>query len=286
MSDGGVVADRFLLEDGSRFLLEDGSSLLLESSLPGGVQVRSSSTGTNIANPTTGVTVTKPSGVVDGDVLYAFVVKTEAGDTALFTCAGWTTILPGTPLTTTENDRHIAILRKVIMNASGEAASYTFVTTSTTASAMGAIIVAVTGADVVSGPEDRALTTSDRTFGVNDATPASQDFTTVTHNALVLSFCFLALGGSTAAKTWGVPSGYTNITSVSEMGSASNDLQIGVAYKAMPTAGAVGTNVWTHTADDATTDWVVAAVAVRVKPDGFSGGLLNAGSAARARMIR
>lgn len=273
--------DRFLLESGSRLLLEDGYALTLES-VP--VWVRSSATGTNIANPATGVTVTKPTGVVDGDVLYAFIAKAEANDNALFTSTGWTTVLPGTPATTTENDRQIAILRKVITNASGEASSYTFVTTSTTASCMGAIIVAVKGAHTPA-PEDVALSTSSRTFGVNSSQPASNDITTLTDNCLILQFCFLALGTVTP-RTWVVPTGYINTTNVAETGSASNDIQIGVAHKTQAVAGAVGTNAWGHTSNDATVDYVVAVVAVRAALDIGSGGLLGVTKVAHSRMQR
>jgi protein tyrosine phosphatase (PTP) superfamily phosphohydrolase (DUF442 family) len=40
-------------------------------------------------------------------------------------------------------------------------------------------------------------------------------------------------------------------------------LQIGWAYKTQATKGAVGTNVWTHTADDATSENGITVVCVR-----------------------
>ena len=209
---------------------------------------------------TTGVTVTKPTGVADGDVLFAFVSKTNYSDTNAFTCSGWTEISSGTRGTTTGNDRHVTILRKVITNAAGEGSNYTFVTTFGTTCSMCATIICVSGADTTT-PED--ISVPSITFGSNDATPASRDSTSVTAGALVLSYCQLSLA-TTAVKTWGPPSGYTAPSGgdTSVVASSLNN-QHGVAYKTLATAGAAGTNVWTHTADDATTENSRAIVIVR-----------------------
>ena len=209
---------------------------------------------------TTGVTVTKPTGVADGDVLFAFVSKTNYADTAAFTCSGWTEISSGTRGTTTGNDRHVTILRKVITNAAGEGSNYTFVTTFGTTCSMCATIICVSGADTTT-PED--ISVPSITFGSNDATPASRDSTSVTAGALVLSYCQLSLA-TTAVKTWGPPSGYTAPSGgdTSVVASSLNN-QHGVAYKTLATAGAAGTNVWTHTADDANTENSRAIVIVR-----------------------
>ena len=209
---------------------------------------------------TTGVTVTKPSGVADGDVLFAFVSKTNYADTNAFTCSGWTEISSGTRGTTTGNDRHVTILRKVITNAAGEGSNYTFVTTFGTTCSMCATIICVSGADTTT-PED--ISVPSITFGSNDATPASRDSTSVTAGALVLSYCQLSLG-TTAVKTWGAPSGYTAPSGGdTSIAASSLNNQHGVAYKTLATVGAAGTNVWTHTTDDATTENSRAIVIVR-----------------------
>ena len=209
---------------------------------------------------TTGVTVTKPTGVADGDVLFAFVSKTNYADTNAFTCSGWTEISSGTRGTTTGNDRHVTILRKVITNAAGEGSNYTFVTTFGTTCSMCATIICVSGADTTT-PED--ISVPSITFGSNDATPASRDSTSVTAGALVLSYCQLSLG-TTAVKTWGAPSGYTAPSGGdTSIAASSLNNQHGVAYKTLATVGAAGTNVWTHTTDDATTENSRAIVIVR-----------------------
>ena len=227
---------------------------------------RSAATASALVAASTGVTVNKPSGVADGDVLYAFISKNTAADTNGFTNAAGFTAIGGNPFTVTENDRHLGILRKVIVTASGEPSTYTFVTTSGTTSGLVGIIVCVSGADT-NTPEDVTFTSSHRVLGENDATPASVDVITVTANSLVLQYCILALGVA-AQKTWGAPSGYTQDAAAvqGETTSASNKLQCGVAYKTQVAAGSAGTNAWLHTADDAATDYIVAVVSVRSAP--------------------
>ena len=218
-------------------------------------------TGTASVAPSTGIAITKPTNLAGGDVLIAAVAKNSYASTAAFTCSGWTEITSGTRGTTTGNDRHVCILRKVITNAAGEPASYTFVTTDGTSRDMAGIILRVTGADTVT-PEDLAVPSI--TFASNDATPASRDATTVTDGALVLSFCILCMDSGAALKTWGAPSGYATHANISVGNTAGAlELQIGFAYKAQTPAGAVGTNVWTHTADDATAENGITVVVVR-----------------------
>jgi len=228
-----------------------------------------SSTASALNASTTGVTVTKPSGVATGDVLYAFITKSlydsSSPGNLPFTCSGWTDLLPSpAPIamgTQTESDRHVTILRKVITDGGGEPSSYTFVTTDSAVSGKTGIIVRVTGANTTT-PEDVVPTVASRTFAVNSSQPASQDMTTVTNGCLILQFCMLALA-TVAPRTWVVPSGYTNGATVTETTSTSTDQQCGVAYKTQTTAGAVGANAWGHTTNDTSVDNVVAVIAVR-----------------------
>lgn len=216
-----------------------------------------------IAAASTGVTVTKPTGLSTGDVLYAFVSKTSFADTNPFTCSGWTDIGTGTQGATVGGDRHLTILRKVITDGGGEPADYTFVTTSGTTSRIAGIIVRVTGADTAT-PED--ITVPGYTFTSNDATPPSNAATTVTAGALVLSYCMLSLT-AIAFRTWGPPPGYTDGISQNAGDETGADQQAGVAYKTMAAPGAVGTGAWTHSADEATIEAVVAVVIVRPAAD-------------------
>ena len=226
------------------------------------LEVADCKTATATAAPSTGITITKPSNLANGDVLYAYVAKNNYASTAAFTCSGWTEVTSGTRGTTTGNDRHLCILRKVITDAVNEPASYTFVTTDGTSRNMAGGILRVTGAET-SAPED--ATVPSITFASNDATPASRDITTATNDALVLQFCILCMDSGSAAKTWGAPSGYSTHANLSVANTAGSlELQVGVAYKTQATAGSVGTNAWTHTADDSTTENGIAVVAVRI----------------------
>lgn len=213
----------------------------------------------NLAAPTTGVTVTKPAGLADGDVLYAFVAKSNYANTADFTCSGWTQVSTGTQgdILGAGNDVHVNVLRKVITSAAGEPADYAFVTTDATTRQMAAIIACVRGANTAT-PENVVL---GNFAASDDATPASRNLTTTVDNTLVLQFCMLSLG-STATKTWGAPSGYADGFSQTGTASAGSDVQIGVAYAVKAVAGAMGTNVWTHTANDATTENMTVALSV------------------------
>jgi len=78
---------------------------------------------TGSANTGTSVTVNKPSNTVDGDVLVAAVWSRNA--TAVYTTppSGWTIVAPTTDDTSTGV---IRIYHKVINNAAGEPASYTW----------------------------------------------------------------------------------------------------------------------------------------------------------------
>lgn len=218
---------------------------------------------TNTASvaPSTGIAINKPTNLANGDVLYAAVAKNNYANTTRWTCSGWTEVTSGTVGITTGNDRHFCILRKSIFDAAGEPASYTFVTGDTTSRNLAGSIVRVTGADPYT-PEDIAVPSV--TFASNDATPASRAATTVTANALVLQFCILCMDSAAALKTWGAPSGYSTHANLSVGNTAGSlELQIGWAYKTQASPGAVGTNVWTHTANDATAENGIAVVIVR-----------------------
>jgi hypothetical protein len=153
-----------------------------------------------------------------------------------------------------------------------------------TASMVG-IIVRVDGADTTT-PEDVTPVTAHRVLNTNDATPPSVDVTTATDGALVLQYCGLNLG-TTASKTMGAPSGYTldaNAVAV-ETASSANDLQAAVAYKTQSPAGAVGTNPWTNTADDATSDFVAAVIVVRPAITSVSVAVLTTAGAASGAAV-
>lgn len=210
----------------------------------------------------TGVTITKPTGVANRDVLYAFISKTTYANTNNFTCAGWSDLSPATDGTTTGNDRHLNILRKVITDAANEPASYTFlVSGNATSSQMCGIVVALRGVDNTT-PED--ITVPAYGLTSNDATPASLNATSVTAGVLAIAVHQLSLA-TTGTKTPGAPNTYALVTNGNVSAtSGSLDNQTFTATKTLGAAGSsTGTNSWTHTADDATSESLTAVVLVR-----------------------
>jgi hypothetical protein len=220
----------------------------------------------------TGITITKPTGLVDGDVLYAFIARSLYSNTTAFSCSGWTAL--GSAGSTTGNDVQGTILRKVITSASGEPSNYTFVASGfASVVSMVGFIIRVAGADTTT-PEDATTLIG---VGADDATPAGRSITTVTNGALAIQFNALSLA-TTATKTWGVPSGWTPGDNIAET-SSTTDLQGGIAYKTQTTAGATGTDAWTHSANDATTEWLTGIVAVKPYiPTYTSGSVLATGT--------
>src|SRR3972149_912430 len=72
---------------------------------------------------TTGIVVTHGFTLVNGDVLYAFLGQGDDPGTA-WTSSGWSELANGAG--STGNDMAMGVMRKVITNAAGEPASYTF----------------------------------------------------------------------------------------------------------------------------------------------------------------
>lgn len=95
------------------------------------------------------ITIGKPSGVTDGDLLVAIISSQSSTSSADFTCSGWSRI--GTPFTASSATvRANGVYVKPVSSASAESAtSYTFSATSGTGRIAG-MIFRVTGADLSS----------------------------------------------------------------------------------------------------------------------------------------
>jgi len=171
---------------------------------------------------TTSVTVAKPTGTVDGDVVY-FVVST----------LGNATVTPPTGLTflredangTASSDSKIRTYRRV---ASGEPADYTF--TFSTSDTHNVAIVAVQGADTTT-PEDATTVGQANASSTSCVAPA---ITTASADTLLL-FC----GAASAARSWTPPAGMTEQVDVAA-GKA-----LTVAAEAVAAAGSTGTRTAT-----------------------------------------
>lgn len=211
---------------------------------------------------TTGITVTKPSGVADGDVLVAFCA---AGDDlgGAYTCSGFTQASgtgSGAAATTVGNDIGTTVLFKYISNAAGEPASYTFVNTDTATQNRAVTLVCVQGPCRSSDPIDELT----QNTGTNDWTPTHVNITTGVDNAVVLFF-HAGNTGTAAAKTAGAPatpSGTTLIGTGVRSRTTGNYIECESAYYLAGAAGAITVGAWTGTADDTTSEWHVYSVSI------------------------
>lgn len=212
--------------------------------------VPATSTANATAAGTTGITITKPTGLQDDDILYVAIGRDYSKQA--FTCSGWT--LLDEAETTGGRDFGSYILRKVISDASSEPASYTFVTIDTGSRDMAAVMLIVRGGDT-STPEDATTTSSD---GTNDDTPDSPTIITNTDGALVLPICLLVHNTSITIVT---PTSFTLADSENYEGGVS--VNVGIAYATQASAGASGTNNWPNTGGSGGAEWHTYTVAVK-----------------------
>jgi len=129
--------------------------------------------------PTAGLKIAKPSGLKDGDVLYAFLTKNNSVG-QIVTPAGWTQL--DQFITTAGDDFTTGLWRRVVTSAATEPASERFTHTDTSKEAMTAYIVAVRGANPVT-PEDAPVA---HLSGLDNLGPTAPSVTTVSPNALVM----------------------------------------------------------------------------------------------------
>lgn len=212
---------------------------------------------------TTGLTITKPASVANGDILVAFI---GAGDDAggAYTCGGWTQAAgtgSGAAATTTGNDIGTTVLFKAITNAVGEPASYTFVNTDTATQNRTGFIVCVQNGELTSGNVEELT----QNTGANDWTPTHVNIDTATDYALCLFFHTGNIG-TAAAKTAGAPAtpvGTTLIGSIASSGTTANYSSSEAAYFQADVAGTVTVGAWTGTPDDTASEWHVYSVAIK-----------------------
>lgn len=239
------------------------------------LSIRSSSEAATFGSPGTGITVDKPAGVANDDVLIAFVSKTLYADTTTFSCSGWTGQHNNGQ--TTQNDLHLSILSKVITNAAGEPSTYTFTAAGSDAS-MTAIIVCVRGANT-STPLDPTNSTNPASGFINNTlNSVTVDRTSTVDFSMALQCCVISLG-SVTERTWGAPSPhYVHIADVCESSTGSTNNQMGVDYWILGASGsATGTEAWTHSPSDSTVEtqraivMLQAASVATVEPTDYSG---------------
>lgn len=201
---------------------------------------------------TTGITVTKPSGLADGDVLVAFI---SAGDDpgGDFTCSGWTNPSgysgASSYQTTPGNDGNSAVLIKVVTDAASEPSSYTFVNTNSGNINIAGFVAAFSGVDNSTPIDDIESTT-----GTNDWTPTVDALTTVVDGEMMVT-CHAGLIGGASSKTAGAPSGMTLVGTIAESRNTGLFISSEMAYAIQTTAGTFSPGSWTGTPDDSSSEW-------------------------------
>jgi hypothetical protein len=216
------------------------------------------------------IVLNKPTGVVNGDVMFAFLHAGANGSGTHATLAGWTEIAFAGGGTVRPSN--ITVLRKVA--GGSEPTTYTF----SGQSLVDGSIVALIGADTTT-PEDVAA--SGTTGSTTSADAPS--LTTVTSNAWHL----VGYGSSTVNTTLALPTGYTN--DVPAYGdSAGAGFQDRVDHKLIAAAGATGI---VSSVVAPSSFWVAISVAVRPGVSIFpankdTGARFNLGLNARDRKPR
>jgi hypothetical protein len=207
-----------------------------------------------------GITVTHGFTLADGDVLYAFLTRSDDAGTA-WTGSGSTWAEITNLASTAANDMLSTVLRRVIVTAAGEPSSYTFVTSATSGTNQQvAILIQTRGADTTTPEEVLQVLV----YSTNDFTPGRMlsDATVSENDSLVLCFHAACMNDGVSGKTGGAPSGMTLAEYDEEIFAGQVGSFAEAAYEAR-NAGTFTANVdWTGSPGDSTSEFQVAAVAV------------------------
>lgn len=203
------------------------------------------------------LTITKPSGVVSGDLLVAFVSGTNAegfGTVPAFSGpSGWTQRAEFSSSFTSGVGETLSLWTKV---ASGsEPSNYTWTNTGTPAS-----IHLAGGIARISGQHASDFWHKLATDTVNNSsstTFAATGVTTTVDDCLILRVC---ANERAQNATPVIPSGYTSMWSQVSASSQRNENVAG--RSSQETAGATGTATWTGLSGGGNTDFLFATVAI------------------------
>ncbi len=186
----------------------------------------------------TTITMTRPTGVQNGDVLIMAVTVHVANGASINTPSGWTRL--GSRLTTSDSTLQQAIYWRI---ASSEPQSYN-VTFSVNPLRASGVIAAVSGASGAQ-PTSSEYRGQANSSSLTVSTPGLGTWTAV--DGIDLFFGGMAYGGNTPAP----PSSYTQPSNgFSSSGSGSGGTETEVAYKALTSVATVGalTETWSGTA--------------------------------------
>jgi hypothetical protein len=220
-------------------------ALLLVTPAAGAIVIESKSTGTTSNG--TSVTVTKPSGLADNDVLLAFVSKDD--DVDMTPPGSWIEITNAGTLA--GNDMRLAVYYKVIPDAASEGFSYIW---SGDRELWRVLILRLSGVDNDT-PLDVAASHENYE---NDTSPLSTEVTTATDGALVFAVAYT----DTFSNGITGPSGTTLVNSYDD----ANTLEI--RHFTQATAGDTGDKEWTGVTSSAESHVVLVAIRPFVESGG------------------
>jgi PKD repeat protein len=198
-----------------------------------------SSTKATASSASTSVTLTRPSGLLDGDVLVANI-DADANPTMSAVPAGWTAVTGA--LTDTTYARVFSYYH-VVAGAAAEPSSYVFRLSA--AERWGGGITAFHGVDGTTPFDTGAATKVITSSATSIVVPA---VTTSTPGAMLVG----GVGVNSLTTTLTPPSGWT------EAWEADGGQDADLAYRAMPVAGATGTSAWTPSVGNSGAGWVRA----------------------------
>jgi PKD repeat protein len=205
----------------------------------GSVTAGASTTGTSTA-AVTAVTVGKPAGVTNGDVLIAQITA-NANPSIASAPSGWSTVI--SPLSISTGAR-VFVYYHVVTNAAAEPASYTWQLSA--AQKWNAVVSDFHGVNATTPFDTAASTRVDTTYSAT--TVAVPGVTTATSGAMLVG----GVGLDSSATGITQPSGWT------EGGEGTGAQVAELASQARPSAGATGTATWTLSNAAASAGWLRA----------------------------
>jgi hypothetical protein len=200
------------------------------------------------------IILTKPTGVITGDVMYAFIHSIGQSTQVHVTLTGWTEVAVNVD---SLDQASICVMRRVAGGAEGS--TYTFNDGGLTSLVCGGIAAYI---GVNNGTPEDATATIGGDFTNTQTALIAPSITTVTPNAwMVVCFMNSRFGGATT--TMSLPTGFTNDI---PLWGVSQRLQR-VDHKAFASTGATGTA--TSTADVTSTYFSVTLALRPALPSGF-----------------
>jgi len=185
------------------------------------------------------VTVAKPAGVVENDLMVSVIVTDQ--DATAITCTGWTAAIESYTLSVS-----VAVLYKVA--GASEGSDYTFSWTGNQSAY--AFIMRITGHKVATPINVSSID------GATSASPTCPTATTTKDDCLILRI--FGADDDDITVDGGEPSGTTVIT-VDESAASGTTVSGGAAYESQLSAGATGAAAFALTASE---QWVAATVAI------------------------